>query len=245
MSQLTFRIDPEIQKRFPDIKVAALAAKIDDAARLSGLVNSLSEQLPAVVERINANDLITQLDDIAVWRQVYGAMSVKPSKFHSSIEALLRRVKKGDDISTGLPVVDVYNLISVIHGTPMGAYDLSKLSGNEMVLRLANPEADRFDPLGGRAESYPLNEDLVVHAMGTDVLCWGFNSRDSAISCVGDDSQSIIFMSETCSSITADRPSAALLDLANHLGSLGFDVGPVAVADPENTNIELWPFKGG
>ena len=242
MSQLTFRIDPEIQQRFPDIKVAALAAKIDDAARLAGLVEQLTEQLPAVADRINASDPITQLDDIAVWRQAYGVMSVKPSKFHSSIEALLRRVKKGDDIFTGLPVVDVYNLISVIHGTPMGAYDQSKLSGDEMVLRLANPDADRFDPLGGRSESFPLNEDLVVHAMGADVLCWGFNSRDSAISCVGEDSQAIIFMSETCSPVTADRPVSALQDLANHLAELGVEVGAVAVADSNNSEIELWPF---
>lgn len=222
--------------------MAALAAKIDNPDQLAGMVDQLSAQLPIVVERINATDPITQLDDIAVWRQAYGAMSVKPSKFHSSIEALLRRVKKGDDIATGLPVVDVYNLISVIHGTPMGAYDRTKLSGDEMVLRLANPDVDRFDPLGGRAESYPLNEDLVVHAMEAEVLCWGFNSRDSAISCVGDDSQSIIFMSETCSAITADRPSAGLQDLANHLDGLGVQVSAVAVADAENSDIGLWPF---
>ena len=242
MSSLPFHIDPQILERFPDIKVAALAAKIANPSQLDGLVDKLSDQLPAVVERINSADPITQLDDIAVWRQAYGAMSVKPSKFHSSIEALLRRVKKGDDISTGLPVVDIYNLISVIHGTPMGAYDRARLSGQEMVLRLADPNADQFEPLGGRSDSYPLNADLVVHAMGNDILCWGFNSRDSAISCVSETSQSIIFMSESASAATSDRPATGLRDLGNLLTELGIEVSPVAVADADQPQIELWPL---
>ena len=243
MSQLTFRIDPHILQRFPDIKVAALAARIDFPGQLTGLIGELTSQLPSVVERINGSEPITQLDDIAVWRQAYSAMSVKPSKFHSSIEALLRRVKKGDDISTGLPVVDLYNLISVINGTPMGAYDLTKLTGGEMVLRLADPDGDRFDPLGGRADSFPLNGDLVVHAMDRDILCWGFNSRDSAISCVDESSQRIIFMSESASQITSDRPVAGLEALANHLAELDIAVSPVALADAEQTTIDLWPLE--
>ena len=114
MSQLSFRIDPQILQRFPHIKVAAVAAELENPDQLDGLTEKLASQLPAVVERISSADPITQLDDIAVWREAYGAMSVKPSKFHSSIEALLRRVKKGDDISTGLTVVDIYNMISII-----------------------------------------------------------------------------------------------------------------------------------
>lgn len=241
MSQLTFRIDPQILQRFPDIKVAALAATIDNPSDLDGLVAKLTEQIPSVVERINAVEPITQLDEIAVWRQTYGLMSIKPSKFHSSIEALLRRVKKGDDISTSLAVVDFYNLISVIHGTPMGAYDRGKLNAgdHDMILRLAKPEADRFEPLGGRAESYPLNDDLVVHAMGPEILCWGFNTRDSAHSCVDETSQSIIFMSETSSPVTAEKPSTALDDLAALLADAGVSVGAVAVADVGNPKIVI------
>ncbi|MEP0943220.1 MAG: phenylalanine--tRNA ligase beta subunit-related protein [Rhizobiaceae bacterium] len=242
MSQLTFRIDPQILQRFPDIKVAALVATVDNQSGLNGLVAKLSEQLPTVVERINAVEPITKLDEIAVWRQTYGAMSIKPSKFHSSIEALLRRVKKGDDISTGLPVVDLYNLISVIHGTPMGAYDRGKLPGSgdyEMILRLGKPEADQFEPLGGRADSYPLNSDLVVHAMGTEILCWGFNTRDSANSCVDDTSRSIIFMSESSSPVTAEKPTTALNDLAALLADIGVSVGAVDVADAGNPEIDI------
>ncbi|MEM6499141.1 MAG: phenylalanine--tRNA ligase beta subunit-related protein [Pseudomonadota bacterium] len=245
MSQLTFRIDPHILQRFPDIKVAALAARIDTPAQLAGLIGELASQLPSVVERVNAAEPITQLDDIAVWRQAYGAMSIKPSKFHSSIEALLRRVKKGDDISTGLPVVDLYNLISVTHGTPMGAYDRSKLKGDEMLLRLADPNLDRFDPLGGRAESFPINADLVVHAMESEILCWGFNSRDSAVSCVDESSQQIIFMSESVAQITSERPVVGLEALADHLAKLDIAISTVELADAENTTIALWPFENG
>ena len=241
LTDLSFRIDPQILQRFPDIKVAALTAGIANPASLSRVVDTLLGQLPAAIEQLNTVEPITQMDEIAVWRQTYGAMSIKPSKFHSSIEALLRRVKKGDDISIGLPVVDIYNLISVIHGTPMGAYDIEKLGGSEgqIDLRLARPETDLFDPLGGRADSYPLNEDLVVYAMGADILCWGFNTRDSVKSSVDENSRSIIFMSETTSALTANRPSDALSNLANHLSEAGMEVGEVMVADASSSVLEL------
>jgi lysyl-tRNA synthetase class 2 len=239
MNHLTFRIDPQILQRFPDIKVAALTAEIDEPAALNDLVTELTAQLPKVVERLNSAEPITQINDISVWRQTYGAMSIKPSKFHSSIEALLRRIKKGDEIATGLPVVDLYNLISVIHGTPMGAYDCSKLPDTVMELRLADPQADRFEPLGGRAESYPLNEDLVVHAMGSEILCWGFNTRDSVNTCVDESSTSIIFMSETSSPLTAERPAAALSDLADRLGRLGLTTSAVEIAETTTSQFSL------
>ena len=239
MKPPTLSIDPNVLHKFPAMTVAAVTATIDDPACLKKLNDKLVSQLTPVVERLNTVEPITQLEEIAQWRQAYGSMSIKPSKFHSSIEALLRRVKKGDDISTGLPIVDLYNLISVIHGTPMGAYDLDKLPDAEIVLRLANPASDNFDPLGGKADSYPLNEDLVIYAAGSDVLCWGINTRDSVRSCVDDTSRTIVFMSEASSENTSLRPVAALDMLATELADLGIATSDVMTASQSVPKIAL------
>ena len=121
----------------------------------------------------------------------------------------------------------------------MGAYDLTKLPGGALDLRLASPEADTFQPLGGSADSFPLNEDLVVYANGSDVLCWGINTRDSVKSCVDETSRSIIFMSESPSEQVAHRPIAALDALAAGLTELGIKVGKVEVANAATHQISL------
>ncbi len=222
--------------------VGALVVTLDDPASLDPLIENLTAKLPEIARHINEADPITSLPAIASWREAYAAMSVKPSKFHSSIEALLRRVKKGDDISTGLQVVDLYNLISVIHGTPMGAYDLDKLPDGEFTLRLADPAIDRFEPLGGKAASFPLNENLVVYAAGSKILCWGINTRDSVNSCVDDQSRSIVFMSEATSGAMAGLPLTALsnlAELATAASGSGIVVNKVQIADQSCPQIKL------
>ena len=241
MSQLTLTIADTVLEKLPLISVAAVAAQIDDPAQLSPLIDELKSQLAAseMAAKIQTTEPITQLDEVAEWRTAYATMSIKPSKFHSSIEALLRRFKKGDDMSTGLPIVDLYNLISVLHGSPMGAYDLTKLPGGALNLRLASPTTDSFEPLGGNSGSFPLNEDLVVYANGSDVLCWGINTRDSVKSCVDENSRSIVFMSESPSEQAAHRPTVALDTLASGLTELGIEVGNVHVANAATPQITL------
>ena len=142
-------------------------------------------------------------------------------------------------METGLPVVDLYNLVSVLHGSPMGAYDTSKLPGGVLDLRLANPDTDKFEPLGSSASAFPLNQDLVVYANGSDVLCWGINTRDSVKSCVDESSKSIIFMSESPAEHAAHRPIEALESLAAGLSGLGVKVGTVAVANAAAPQITI------
>lgn len=237
MEKLNLTIHPEVLQKFPSLTVAAITAKIDDPSALTELIESLSGQLAVVSNRLDDVEPITQLQEIAVWREAYSAMSIKPSKFHSSIEALLRRVKKGGDISTNLAVVDLYNLISVIHGTPMGAYDLDKLPGSHIDIRLANPSADGFLPLGGKSDSFPLNEDLVVYAVGNDVLCWAMNMRDSIKSCVDETSTSIVFLSEATAESTSHRPKEALEALGAKLTPLGMVTSSVQIAGHERPQI--------
>ena len=57
----------------------------------------------------------------------------------------------------------------------IGACDAKKLDVEPITLRLACPERDHFEPLGGRPDGFPLNPDLVVYAQNADILCWGLS----------------------------------------------------------------------
>jgi DNA/RNA-binding domain of Phe-tRNA-synthetase-like protein len=72
-----------------------------------------------------------------------------------------------------IPAVNLYNACSMRNVAPMGAYDVARLPGSKLDLRLANPDADRFDPLGSDAAAFPLNDKLIVYAVGGEIMCWG------------------------------------------------------------------------
>lgn len=56
---------------------------------------------------------------ISVWREAYQKFKTKKG-VRSSIEALLKRVEKGNEVSSINPLVDIYNTISLKYGMPCG-----------------------------------------------------------------------------------------------------------------------------
>ena len=238
MSSHPFSIDHTVVSAFPDVEVAAVRVSVPDTAVLSPLIADLQTEATKVANELAEVDPITKLPQITAWREIYRMMGVKASKFHSSIEALLRRVKKGNDLGTGLPIVDFYNLISITQRSPIGAYDAKKLTSDGVHLRKAKPDTDKFEPLGGTAESFPLTSDLVVYGSEDNVLCWGFNTRDSKLVCVDDTTTDVLFFSEVGSS-QLQKPQVVLEALADKLKEKQVDVGPVHVFNAANTSGDI------
>jgi DNA/RNA-binding domain of Phe-tRNA-synthetase-like protein len=76
-------------------------------------------------------------------RELYKKFGIDPTRVRPSSEALLRRMKKGEPLPRINSLVDVANALSVQLQVPVGLYDLGKVIGEELVLRL-----------GKRGESY-------------------------------------------------------------------------------------------
>jgi DNA/RNA-binding domain of Phe-tRNA-synthetase-like protein len=108
---------------------------------------------------------------------------------------------------------------------------MSKLADLPMQLRLADPAADQFTPLGGKASDFPLNPDLVVYASGNTVLCWGFNCRDNVETALDAESDDIVFFSEAVDAEGAAHARAAIDDIRKRLGAVGADCSMPVVAD--------------
>jgi hypothetical protein len=111
---------------------------------------------------------------IADWRAAIAACGLKPSTYKSSPEQLARRFLKRGPLHTGLVLVDVYCDVATRHLAPLGGYDAGRLPGGDVRLRLADPSADEFHPLGGRDGEMPLGPDVAVYAVGSTRGCsWG------------------------------------------------------------------------
>jgi len=81
---------------------------------------------------------VESADITAAVRTMYKRVGIDPTKTRPSSEALLRRVKKGDELPRINSLVDVINWCSLESQLPFGLYDLGKISG-PVELRLGRP----------------------------------------------------------------------------------------------------------
>jgi DNA/RNA-binding domain of Phe-tRNA-synthetase-like protein len=236
-------IHPAIFERFPGVAVHAFrVARAADAAACIEASRFLGDAVDKV--RRDNYDLAKLADSPVVrsWRDAYGISGLQPSKFRSSIESLLRRaLKDGGSLETGIPTVDIYNSCSLMHLAPLGAYDIARLPSPEIILRPVNADTDSFLPLGGESKDFPLRPTLVVYASGANVLCYGFNCRDSQLTALRPESQVAIFCSESTSPTQRAAAEQALTHLHDLLSSARARPASIMTIDFNHPKAELRP----
>jgi DNA/RNA-binding domain of Phe-tRNA-synthetase-like protein len=212
---------PEVFSVFPDLQVFAI------------LVNGYDEAIRRVdIDEVHAASCdvgsamgvasLSELPAISRWRDVYRTMGLKPHIYHASIEALLLRARRGwRRWQTGRKHVDYYNGFSIRSYAPLGGYDLDKLGDRSLQLRMLDPEEDRFNPLGGQSEMFPLKPDIAVYAVDNNIACWGLNHHDSRDYCVTKTTRQALFLSEANSIVQVDASLAAMDAMRLSLSSLG------------------------
>jgi DNA/RNA-binding domain of Phe-tRNA-synthetase-like protein len=80
-------------------------------------------------------------------RELYRRFGTDPTRMRPSSEALLRRIKKGEPMPRINSLVDVANALSVQLQVPVGLYDLGKVEGEELVIRLGS-EGETYEGIG-------------------------------------------------------------------------------------------------
>jgi len=84
---------------------------------------------------------------IARARELYRRFGTDPTRMRPSSEALLRRLKKGESLPRINSLVDVANAMSVQLQVPVGLYDLGKVKGGELVIRLG-ADGEKYEGIG-------------------------------------------------------------------------------------------------
>ena len=237
---MEFQIAPDVVARFPGIEVHAVRAR---GFRAHADSFDHAAQLRAAVARIATlgidREKIAAFQPLARWREAYAALKVRPSAFRASIESLMRRALAGGDLALPIASVNLYNAVSLDVLAPMGAYDMAKLPPGPMEMRFARPATDRFTPLGGKAEDFPLNPDLVVYASGDTVLCWGFNHRDNVETALDAQSDDIVFFSEAVDADGGKHSAAAVAEVSKRLAAIGVACSEPAVASQARIGFSL------
>ncbi|MEG1602711.1 MAG: phenylalanine--tRNA ligase beta subunit-related protein [Cloacibacillus sp.] len=226
-------LDKKVLENFPEAKIGWLRANIggaDGAAHVAKLKRELEGHMKDI--GLSADTMMLH-PDVRRWRETYSKMGVKPSKYRSSIEALLRRLFKGDmwDVSD---VVDCYDCVSAMNILPMGAHDMKKLKGG-MTLRYVQ-DGEKFAPLGAGGEIIECAPPQIAYADDEKICCWLWNYRDTRDACVDCETQEAIFIVD-CSFDTEWRSVEQGVEaLASELRAIGCEIkkhGVVCAANPE------------
>ena len=80
-------------------------------------------------------------------RELYRRVGTDPTRMRPSSEALLRRIKKGESLPRINSLVDVANSLSVQLQVPVGLYDLGKLKGEDLTVRLGRKD-ETYEGIG-------------------------------------------------------------------------------------------------
>ena len=96
----------------------------------------------------------SQMPEISAWRKAYSQMGLKPSKYRSAAEALLRRFKREGDLPRLHPLVDICNALSIAFALPVAVFDLAGVKGFIEVCRARGTEQylENQTNLGGRPQ---------------------------------------------------------------------------------------------
>jgi DNA/RNA-binding domain of Phe-tRNA-synthetase-like protein len=213
--QVSLHLAPAARIKIPRLNAWAIEAEWAPGTRFEPLAHtSPPAEAGFVIETLATHPRI------AVWRNTYRAMGLKPSECRSSIEQLVRRHLRGDTVALGIPAVDLYNQISLAFLAPMGGYDLDRLSAEPVLLRPLM-EDDEFTPLGGNADRMPLLESVLGYCQGDRCLCYAINHRDAAASAIQYGSVRALFVSEAVDCVGAEASQAALQTLSAHITKAG------------------------
>lgn len=210
-----FRLTPAVADDFPGTLIALVTA-----TALRG-----TEPWPATDAALTA--LETELADgawspadesdprIESWHAAYRSFGTNPRRVRPSVDALGRRMAKRGTVPRINAPVDSYNAVSVRHGLPAGAFDLSQVTGDVEIRRAEGTES--FTPLGEPDVTESPKRGEVIYADATDVLTRHWNHRDAHRTRVTEASTDVTFVLET---VDAERDGALLKSAVDELLSL-------------------------
>ncbi len=206
-----YRIDEEIFRLYPGYRRGlVLAQRLRNGPSPAALIAQLRVQEAALRREVPGNP--AEHARIAAWREAYRRFGARPSEFRSSVEALARRVLRGDALPSINALVDIGNLVSIRYLLPVGVHPIPTGSG-PLRLRLSAPGDSFLPPDGGAAESPERAE--VVFAQGSAVLTRRWTWRQAALTLTLPETCAVFFNIDALQGVADDAVAAATGDIVN------------------------------
>ena len=222
---------------FPDSKIGILVCRgidnhiTDEDKYVDYLQNAQKEALKHIT-----NPEFTENPIIRTWRDAFYKFKTKKGA-RCSIEAMLKRVSKGNSIGTINPLVDIYNGISLKYGVPVGGEDIDKFDGDN---RLTVADGSEEFITYGSDKSEPPYEGEVVYKDNAGAICRCFNWRESVRTMLTEETVNAFMCIETVAGERDDVLDAALEELKTLIEKeLGGEVTK-HILSKDNPEVVIW-----
>jgi len=194
---MEIKITEQIFEKWPEVEIGVVVAKNINNANYNGEIQELMREIEAGAREKFDIETILEIPAVAKWREIYKSFGAKPSKFRNSVEALMRRVLRGDEIYKINPLVDIYNMISVKHVMTVGGEDMSAIEG-DLILDFAKGD-EEFVALGASESESPWEGEVVYKDdKGVVCRCWNYREADRT-KLTGDTKKAVIVIENNLS----------------------------------------------
>lgn len=212
---MLFLVDSVIFDRYPDARIGVIVASaLDNTGESPDTLDQLREA-QSELRRSFQGTPVTEHPRISIWREAYRRFGAKPKKHPSSIENLVRRVLKGQDIRPINKLVDIYNAVSLRHLLPVGGEDLAQIVG-DIRLTVAG-DAEEPVTLLGETDPRPPNPGEVIYKDDLGAICRRWNWKEADRTKISETTTRAVFVIESLPPVRRLELETAMSDLANRL----------------------------
>ncbi len=210
------KLDPKIEENFPHYTAMIIYAR--------DLDNTPSEEASTEILRAAerqqraafGEEKPTSHPHIVAWREAYKNFGLKPSKYPCSVEALLSRTLKGQDLPTINKIVDLYNAVSIKYVLPVGGEDWDALTSDLTLDYATGSEPFGIFQEGQEVITYPEIGE-VIWADGRGVTCRGWNWRQCVRTRLTESSRNAYFVLDRLAPYPIETLMKAGQELISHL----------------------------
>ena len=215
MKEIAYSVSEEVFAAFPDYRRGVvLAHDVRNGGSPPELIEILRDEEAKARSRLNV-DTLTAEPRLSSWREAFRRLGYKPGDFRPSIEALLRRVLRGDELPAINALVDIGNIVSLRHVLPVGGHAIDALT-QDIALRPATG-AEEFVPFGSEAVEHPLPGEFIF-TEGDRVLTRRWIWRQANHTLTLPETTAIEFNIDALPPVTDEGMQAAAGDLMDLVG---------------------------
>ena len=188
---MRFKIYKEVFEKLPDLCFGVVVGnQINNQQNIPKIYDLMKNEMSQVENNLKGINL-KEYPGIIPYRDAFNKLNLNPNKFMSSVEAMVKRVSKGNVLPSINPVVDLGNSISLKYILPMGAHDLDALEG-DIAVRFSK-KGDAFTPLGEEESVEVLDSGELVYADSKRIRTRRWIWRQSNIGKIDENSKNIFF----------------------------------------------------
>ncbi len=236
---MIYRTDPALFSKYPGYVRGLVIVR--RAVNIESPIDEVLRMLLGAQKTIRQRtdlDPISAHPNIAAWREAYRAFGATPTEYPSSIEALVKRVRRGDDVPYINTLAAICNSASLRYLAPIGGHAIDVMSPDDGLRLGFAAGAEEFIPFGNGPVEHPEPGEVIFTYNTSTVLCRRWTWRQGEFSKLQRTTTAVVINVDGLPPVTRADVEAINNDLAT-LASMYCGNAPTEVKMLSEDNLEV------